>query len=226
MNVRRSSFKHHCFGEAEYRAVHGRARDDMIEKAIDSAVAGRILSYIRDVVIVLSPDRKVRFVNPAARQLLERRDPLRVQGGRLTAASSLHARAVERAIDDACSASHADDQVVVMRGSSWPPLVLSIRCLADFGGDNVLILASDGHVEPARVEPSLRRCFRLTGSEAEVAVSLATGASSANIAAARGVRVNTIRTQIKAIAAKLGCATQSQISAIVRATPLSVDARD
>jgi len=208
--------------------VHGCARGDMINKApmIDGAVAALILSYVRDVVILLSRDRKVRFANPAARQLLERRNPLRLQGGRLTAASSMHALAVERAIDEACAGNGADDEVVVMRGSSSPLLLLSIRCLADSGGDSILVLASDGHVESARVEPSLRRCFKLTGSEAEVATSLAAGQSLASIATARGVRVNTIRTQIKAIAAKLGCATQSQISAIVRATPLWMATRN
>jgi DNA-binding CsgD family transcriptional regulator len=207
--------------------VHGRARGETIDRAsrIDDAVAALILSHVRDVVILLSKDRSVGFANPAARKLLERRNPLRLQNGRLTASSSMHALALERAIDEACSGTRAGDEVVVLRGSSSTPLLLSLRRLPDSDGDGILVLASDGHVEPALVEPSLRRCFRLTGSEAEVATSLAAGHSIASIAAARGVRVNTIRSQIKAIAGKLGCTTQSQISAIVRATPLAVDTR-
>jgi len=209
------------------RAVHGRIRGDTMDTAsmIDGALAGSILSYIRDVVILLSRDRKVQFANAAARQLLERRNPLRLHGGRLTAASSVHTVAIERAIESVCSLGSGCDEVVVMRGASSPPLVLSIRCLEKRGVDSILVIGSDGHVDPARVQPSLRRCFRLTASEAEVAVALASGKSSASIAAARGVQVNTIRTQIKSIASKLGCTTQSQISAIVRATPLSPHAK-
>lgn len=194
------------------------------DRAIGGDLTERILSHVREVVILLSRDRRVSFANPAARRLLARREPLLVRSGRLTAASSAHSQAVERAIDAVCSTSDPRAETVVLRAAASLPLVLTIRCMDHGIGETILVLASDGHVEPARLLPPLRRCFGLTTSEAEVASALAAGQSSTSIAASRGVRVNTIRTQIKSIAAKLGCATQGQISAIVRATPPSADA--
>ena len=208
--------------------MHGRARANLDSKpllpgGIDSATAATILSCVRDVVIIVSRDRQLQFANPAAQHLLARRNLLHLRAGRVTGASSARSVALERAIDCVCSAGDRDE-IIVLRGTSAPPLVLTVKCLRHSGSDTILLVGIDGSVEPSRVQPSLRRCFGLTASEAEVAGAIAAGHPSASIAAARGVRLNTIRSQIKSIAAKLGCATQSQISAIVRATPLSVDA--
>ena len=193
------------------------------DRSSDADLMLQILSHVRDVVILLSRDRQLRFANPAAEQLLARRDPLRLSRGRLTATSMGHARALERAIDGVCSRGVGEEEILVLRGTASLPLVLSIRCVDPASGETILVIASDAHVEPALVHATLRRCFGLTPSEAEVAAGLAAGNSSGHIAACRGVRVNTIRSQIKSIAAKLGCATQSQISTIVRTTPLLPD---
>lgn len=203
----------------QYQAAEPRIPDH----AIGGELAGYILSHVREVVIVLARDGRVSFANPAARRLLARRDPLLVRRGRLTTASSVQSLAVDRAIDAVCSSNDMRTETVVLRASASLPLMLTVICLDHCNGESILVLASDGHVDAAGLLPSLRYCFGLTTSEAEVASALAAGRSSGSIAASRGVRVNTIRTQIKSIAAKLGCATQSQISAIVRATPPSAD---
>ena len=54
---------------------------------------------------------------------------------------------------------------------------------------------------PARL---LRELFGLTANEAEVACALYGGVTKQAVAAARGVRVSTIRTQVDAILAKTG----------------------
>ena len=191
---------------------------------IDAQVARRVLAHVRDVVMLLSRDRMLRFANPAARQLLARKDPIRISKGRVATTSPSHSVALERAIDRVCSRGAGDEEVLVLHRTADFPLVLSIRCVDPASGDIILVVGTDPHVEPAKVRSSLKRCFGLTSSEAEVAAAIAAGRSSASIAGSRGVRLNTIRTQIKSIAAKLGCASQSQISAIVRATPVSADA--
>jgi DNA-binding CsgD family transcriptional regulator len=192
-------------------------------EALDYEHALQILAHVRDVAIVIARDGGLHYLNSAANRLLARKEPLRVRRGRLEAASAADAARLERAIDGACRRNPEEAEILVLRRSDAPPLVLCAYCLDTASGGTMLLLGSDGYVEPALVLGSLKRCFGLTQSEAQVAAAVAAGASSAAIAAERGVRVNTIRSQIKAIAAKLGCVTQSQISAIVRATSLSTD---
>lgn len=52
----------------------------------------------------------------------------------------------------------------------------------------------------------LRELFGLTAAEAEVARSLAGGATKAEVAGARGLRETTVRTQVRAVLAKTGAA--------------------
>lgn len=193
------------------------------ERSLDWEQVRHILSHVRDIVIVLSRNRMLRYANPAAERLLARQDPLRIHKGRLVAVSSAQATKLERAIDAACMFGLTKDEILVLPRTDAPPLVLSLRCMDDTIGDSILLVGSDLQVEAALILNSLRRCFGLTITEAQVAVAVAAGASSANIAAVRGVRVNTIRSQIKSVAAKLGCTTQSQIAAIVRSVPLSAN---
>jgi DNA-binding CsgD family transcriptional regulator len=61
----------------------------------------------------------------------------------------------------------------------------------------------------APIAPSaglLRELFGLTAAEAEVARALAGGATKAEVAAARGLRETTVRTQVRALLAKTGAA--------------------
>ena len=71
----------------------------------------------------------------------------------------------------------------------------------------------------------LRSLYGLTRAEAEIAVRIADGVGPAGIAGERGVSVATVRAQVKALAAKLGCARQSEIAALVRALPVVAQRR-
>lgn len=205
------------------RAKHAIAGTAAADEPLEWEHARQILSQVREILIVLSRNRVMRYANPAAQRLLARKDPLRMDAGRLAAASSLHAMRLERAIDAACTHALANDEILLLPRASSPPLVLSVRCMDGGSGDHILLVGTDLSVEAALVLSSLRRCFGLTMTEAQVAAAIAAGAASVRIAADRGVRVNTVRSQIKSIAAKLGCTTQSQIAAIVRSVPLSAD---
>lgn len=57
----------------------------------------------------------------------------------------------------------------------------------------------------------LVRAFRLTQTEAAVAIELAAGQSVLDIAAARGASVHTIRTHLKRTFAKTGTHTQAAL---------------
>ena len=182
--------------------------------------AHAIIAMMREVVVLLSRDASILFANPAAKRLLSRHDPLTVRGGRLII-DSREGDKLPQAINCACTVNRRGLEALVIRQRDGSPMVLSVRCLDDSGRGVILLLGSDPGVESALVLQTLRRCFGLTTSEARVAAAVAAGLSSERIAAERGVQITTVRSQVKAIAAKLGCTTKSQISTIVRTTPLS-----
>jgi DNA-binding CsgD family transcriptional regulator len=62
----------------------------------------------------------------------------------------------------------------------------------------------------------LNEVFGLTPSEAAVALLIGNGRSPADIAGERQVSVDTVRSQLKAVSAKLGCSRQAEIAAVVQ----------
>jgi DNA-binding CsgD family transcriptional regulator len=178
------------------------------------------LSQIRDVVLIVTRDRMILYSNDAADQLLAEGKPLLVERGRLEASSALVGQQLGRAIDSTCA--DRARSVLLLRRASAPPLIVAVNCLDD-DAENILLVARDSTLHPRPTATALRTCFGLTRSEAEVAAAIAAGESCGQIAERRGVSTNTIRTQLKTISAKLGCAGQAQISAIVHAVPIATD---
>jgi DNA-binding CsgD family transcriptional regulator len=63
----------------------------------------------------------------------------------------------------------------------------------------------------------LRDAFRLSPSEAELACAIADGDEPACFAARRGVRISTVRTQLRAVFRKTGTTKQAELAALVAA---------
>ena len=79
-------------------------------------------------------------------------------------------------------------------------------------------IREDDATDPTR--PSrLRSLYGLSRVEAEIAERLAAGASVAEISRERRTSVQTVRTQVKAVASKLACGRQAEIAAIVNGIP-------
>jgi DNA-binding CsgD family transcriptional regulator len=73
---------------------------------------------------------------------------------------------------------------------------------------------------PTSVGRSVVMCaFDLTAAEADVATSLANGASVEAIAHARGVSVNTVRAQLNAVYQKAGVTRQAELVRVLRDLP-------
>ncbi len=87
--------------------------------------------------------------------------------------------------------------------------------------------------DPEAEQPDLARVralFALTPSEASVAVGLALGRSSSDIAASMGVQPNTVLTHVKRVLAKTGTRRQAQLVSLllrsVAVVPLTVPPQD
>lgn len=189
---------------------------------LSSPAFEQLLTAVRDAAMIVTRDRRLLYANLSAERMLSRRHLLQLRRGKVDTATVALEKELGRSIDSACAKGAGERHVVVLRRGVSQPLVLLVECIAS-DGDTVMLVGADPTIEPTRAIDSLRGCFALTRSEAEVAAAIGAGHSSSELAAQRGVSVNTIRTQLKTIAAKLGCTRQSEIAAIVRAIPTSPD---
>ena len=78
---------------------------------------------------------------------------------------------------------------------------------------------SDQCVEPSVSADLLRQFFGLTKTEASLAATLVQGLTLSESANARGVSVNTARTQIKEIFAKTGTHSQVELLRLIMTSP-------
>src|SRR3546814_16409501 len=79
----------------------------------------------------------------------------------------------------------------------------------DHGGRYALLIIDPGSTVEGAV-PKLQSLYGLTPAEAEIGLRIADGVRPQWIADERGVSVETVRSQIKALSAKLGCTRQSR----------------
>ncbi|NLO80651.1 MAG: helix-turn-helix transcriptional regulator [Xanthomonadaceae bacterium] len=166
----------------------------------------------------------VRAMTPAAEALVSGGTPLGLRGGRLHAArpdeTGRLAEAIRLAVASGGRFSAPQLRTLLVSGPVGLPLVLDVvplpRRLHGFGHDpRALLVVRGAERNPARARLLLQAAFRLTATGAEVALLLATGLPPEAIAATRSVALGTIRTQIKAIYAKLGVHRQSELVAYV-----------
>ena len=78
----------------------------------------------------------------------------------------------------------------------------------------VLILEGRPRSE-GQLRDRLRRLYTLTTAEADVVMRLAAGETPAQIAAARGTAIDTVRSQLKATLSKMGANRQAGLMALV-----------
>jgi PAS domain-containing protein/DNA-binding CsgD family transcriptional regulator len=182
-------------------------------------------------VVVVDAAMRVVVANAAAEALAGLPGAaLRLQRARLiagggdagvrTMAAALHAAEATRLEDLVCAVAARGEAGGAMRltaGDGLPSLAVMVsplpKRLAGVGGDGrvagqALLLLRDltmGRPAPPRAD-LLRELFGLTRAEAEVARALAGGHGTPVVAAQRGLKDTTVRSQARAILAKTGAA--------------------
>jgi DNA-binding CsgD family transcriptional regulator len=171
--------------------------------------------------------RRVRMLTPSAEALVASGSSLQLKSGQLTSARADEARALQDAIDAALPAYREPDRLafrtVVIRGREpgATPIVLEVFAFPARSGvlslasiaPQVLVVACGGRKNAARRAAIFGAVYGLTAAEAEIAQRLAGGELAQTIATVRGVAVGTVRTQIKAILAKVGVRRQIELTA-------------
>lgn len=106
---------------------------------------------------------------------------------------------------------------ILIEREDAPPLIMNavpVPCLTEGGPHTVLILI-DLATQPEPNRAALERIYRLTRTEAKLAVLLGSGATIAEVAETHGVSVATVRTQLRSIFDKTHTRRQAELVILI-----------
>lgn len=182
-------------------------------------------------IMIVAADGRILVSNLAAERILGQKDGLMRIGETLTTNRPAETRSLTREIAEVIGRSEVQGEargygvVRATRPSGFSPYVVLVAPFDKAGapgGRNepaALIVVSDLEVRVPDCGRHLSLAFDLTDAEIRVALALLNGETPAEIAEARGVRLSTIRSQVKAIFAKTGTARQSELVGVLSRMP-------
>jgi DNA-binding CsgD family transcriptional regulator len=198
-----------------------RTQTQLMAAAEHSADVREALDIIRHGVIIVGSECRVISLNSSADALLRANDGLRTLSGRLGATNAhteqeLH-RAIHTALLGAQSGIRAGQSLTCRRPSGKPAYVIhvvplhSTQTVEEARGPKALVVVVDPHNQPDTGAAILRRLYRLTNGEAEVAVRIARGTSLTDIADELSVSYQTIRSHLQRVFEKTDTHRQGEL---------------
>ncbi len=164
--------------------------------------------------LLLRPDGAIARANTVARALLLERHCLRIAYGRVVGFAG---EASER-FEDACAralSGRVSRVVITMPGDGaqmWQVELTPMHVESSPPPADTLLMATvHAPVRPERGVVALARIFRLTCAEARVLAHLAEDRTPAEIGAALGVSVTTVRTHLQSLFQKTGAHRQPEL---------------
>jgi DNA-binding CsgD family transcriptional regulator len=189
-----------------------------------SSVAVQALDQLAAGVILTNSGAGVVKMNRAGGAIVRLEDGLLIRNDRLCARRVFETTKVAKLIAGATAAGKpgaAAGRMLIGRGDGLPAYVLTVAPLRAGLLADELRLAMVVVVDPVRHAPSeadLADFFGLSPAEARVAAALLTGRTLAEIAAASGIRITTVRTQLASILRKVGAERQADLVRILSST--------
>jgi len=176
--------------------------------------ATEVLDLLSVGFVMTNAAGRILCANNAASNYLRAADGLYDNNGVLCAETAADTQMlrdlVRRAVNDGATGT-----LLIRRSREVRPHAVGVRpCHAN--GEIVALVAiqDNGQKSQAYVE-RIRAMFRLAPAEADIVVQLALGADLPEIAASRGVKINTIRTQMASAMVKVGVRRQAELVAAV-----------
>jgi len=184
--------------------------------ALPAAEAIAELEVLPIPLAITDATPRLSHANAALRRLADRGEGLALGRERLLAADATADRALAAAAEELARAAAAGTRrmrgIAVPRpGGRRPLLVHAISLGAEAASRHgVLFIVTDPD-EGAPDPRLLRRLLGFTAAESELAAMLARGATLSSAAAARGISVETARTQLRSLLGKTGCSRQAEL---------------
>lgn len=158
-------------------------------------------------VLLLNDDALLLHANRAARAELDAQHPLQLLGRELRARHSRDVQALHSALHDAVRRGLRKLLTLGQEGPDGQSVAVSVVPLGTLGADEraaTLVILGRRRVGAELALQGFARIHHLTPGETRVLVALCRGEPPAAIAAAHGVGIATIRTQISGIRQKTG----------------------
>lgn len=190
---------------------------------------GAVLDSLAALLCVVAGDRRVLYMNRAARESLARRDGFVLREGALHGAQPEITRRLDRALKAVCWRHAVRDAFQVhVAGQS---LQVSVSALADVpacspGGSSAALIAASHADASGHDEIMLRALFGLSRSEAAILKGLLDGKTLEQCAQSRGVATSTARSQLSSIFSKTNTTHQAQLISVAKALPVTTIRRD
>ena len=185
------------------------------------------LDLVGHAVLILSPAGVLVECNRVGEAMLRRADALLLRQRQVKARDAKDDEAFQTAMRAAVAAGASQASAIFVHRENGLPYVLSIATARIGDTRRIIVIASNPSDRDASLVSRIRTLYGLTRAEAEVAEALSAGKPLEQLSAERGVALNTVRTQMKNIYAKLDCSRQSELVARVGQLPrLSHDEAD
>jgi DNA-binding CsgD family transcriptional regulator len=169
-------------------------------------------------IFTLDCDGRILHQNSMAGQILERRDGIAMCRAQLSADDPRDRLTLTKTIEQAGRERLYASALRIGRsgGGAYDVSVLSTPAE---GRSQIVVVVSEQDGHDRTLLTRLRSLYGLSSAEAEIAVALAAGSPPSDIAQERCTSIGTVRSQLKAIASKLGCSRQSEIVSLVYKLP-------
>jgi DNA-binding CsgD family transcriptional regulator/PAS domain-containing protein len=198
-----------------------RTQDKLADLANRTVEMAGALEVIRHGVVIVAGDHLVINLNSAAERIVRAQDGLCMRSGRI-AATSTHAEqelhcAIQNALVAGQSIVRTGRSFTCVRPSGKRPYVIHVlpshRRDADepLGRPMAVLLIIDPEDEPEPAAALLRRLYRLTDAEAEVALHVMHGADVKQISDELSVSLPTVRTHLQRIFDKTDAHRQAEL---------------
>jgi DNA-binding CsgD family transcriptional regulator len=191
---------------------------DLLQSRVDVADA---LDVIRHGVFIIGPHGRVINHNAAAQMIVQANDGVHIQSGRITARNPVADAELQFAIHVALS----EDDGTIRRGqwftcvrpSGHRPYVIQVLPFQRRESEETerqpraLVMIVDPEGEPEPDAALLRRLYRLTPTEAEVAVRVGRGSDLKQISEELSISWTTVRTHLQHVFEKTDTHRQSEL---------------
>lgn len=180
-------------------------------------VCTAILDHLGLPVLLVDSDASVRYANAAAKALIDGDGLIKAVNDILSTHHANDGQRLKSAIADTCANGAGRVVILGSEGTGQPlvVLVLPFHEESQTGRGRALVLVRSGKGMSEILTNSLRQLFRLSPAEASITVALGTGMDLNELAQQRGVKLNTLRSQVASIMAKTGTRRQAQLVALV-----------
>ncbi|HUO12622.1 MAG TPA: hypothetical protein VMU37_07690 [Caulobacteraceae bacterium] len=195
-------------------------RGEIIAHRRDLDIAKASLDVFGQAMIVVCQDGRVLEANPSSEAVLRREDGLVIKDGVLRCVRQSDTLRLAELIAAATNrtAPHAGT-MVISRSENADYLLTVSPLIRHSSRTAALLVFRDPDAVDDTLANRLRSLFGFTPSEADIAADLGRARSTAQIMAARRVSRNTLKTQLRSIAAKMRVGRISEIAATVAALP-------